>query len=447
LTQTGRLMCLEGLTGDVVWESTELGEVKWAAMTVIVADLDQDGSLEILAGDMAGKLVCLTRNGETVWTYEESEGIGSAPAVGDLDTDGSAEIVIVTPETPLVCLSHDGTVLWRMGEKTDTWGSRLKRESSGPVIWDLDGDGRPEILVGIGSALVAVKGEGKLLWAYPMANQIDSAISVADTDGDGEVEIYAADLSGKFACVAASGGEKWSTRLGKRARRSPTIADVDGDGVIEILVAGYGEELIAFTPDGTVEERLVVNAGTNAAAALGDLVGDGSLCAVIPEISGDLVVYHWELGSEPSKTLWPDYRFGATRTASLYPHVKRGTPEEAERVELGDYYADSAFFEVAPANVGREGASLHLEITRDDRPFAEWEGRLPGHGMTAKLPYDPAGLAGSRAGSSTRVPIRSTAVTRRAMTEYIGGNPNWAFTNTTDRRRTSWTGCGPSCRL
>ena len=148
LTQTGRVVCLEGLTGDVVWESRELGEVKWGAMTVVVTDLDRDGAVDIVTGDMAGKLICLTGSGETVWTYEEAEGIGSAPAVSDLDGDGQAEIVIATPETPLVCLNGDGTVAWRMTETTDTWESRLKREASGPVIWDLDEDGQAEILVG-----------------------------------------------------------------------------------------------------------------------------------------------------------------------------------------------------------------------------------------------------------------------------------------------------------
>ena len=37
LTEPGRLVCLEGLTGDVAWEYAFPGEVKWGSMTIIAA--------------------------------------------------------------------------------------------------------------------------------------------------------------------------------------------------------------------------------------------------------------------------------------------------------------------------------------------------------------------------------------------------------------------------
>ncbi|NIA12952.1 MAG: PQQ-binding-like beta-propeller repeat protein [Nitrospiraceae bacterium] len=415
LTQTGRLVCLEGLTGDVIWENTELGDVKWNSMTVVTADLDQDGTLEIVAADFAGKLVCLSNAGETVWVYEEAEGIWSAPAIGDLDGDGHVEIVVATPETPLVCLNRQGEVLWRMSETTDSWEARLKREVSAPVIWDLDRDGQAEILVGIGKALAAVDKNGKLLWSYPMANQIDSAISVADADGDGEVEIYAVDLTGKFACVTPSGQEKWSTFLGKRARRSPTIADVDGDGIAEILPAGYSETLDVFGPDGGVKERLVVNAGTNGSATIVDLLGDGGLCAVIAEASGNLVVYRWLPKRENPRLLWPEYRLAA-RTASQYAHTPQGVTQGTEQIDLGDYYTDAAAFRLDMANPEGKALTVRLEIVCDGKLIAQREESDSGPHITAELPYDPSVLPGARVRFTSEVREGHVSVARHAYT-------------------------------
>ena len=84
----GEHHCLDGLTGKTVWQNNSLGAIKWACMTIVATDIDQDGDIEILAADMEGTLLCLDGNGKKQWQYHESEGIGSAPAVGDLDGDG-----------------------------------------------------------------------------------------------------------------------------------------------------------------------------------------------------------------------------------------------------------------------------------------------------------------------------------------------------------------------
>ncbi len=323
LTQSGKIHCLEGMTGDLIWENSSLGKIKWASMTIVTADINQDGSIEIISGDSEGKLLCLNGNGKKIWEYNESEGIGSAPAVGDLDGDGLEEIIIASEETPLICLNHNGEVQWRYKPQGEVLDSGRKREVTAPVIWDINGNGTAEIITGMGFNLVAVDSKGKLVWSIPIKNRIDSAISIADADGDGEVEIYAVDLSGNLISVTSAGKSKWSANLGSRARRSPTIADVDGDGIVEILVAGYSSQMQIFDPDGNIEEGLLVKGGTNAAATITDLLGDGGLCALIPELSGNLVVYRWTPVVKKPEILWPEYRAWASRTAGEYSQNKR----------------------------------------------------------------------------------------------------------------------------
>jgi len=322
LSQSGKIYCLDGLTGDLVWENAILGNIKWASMTIITADINNSGSFEIIAADEEGTLLCLDGNGEKIWTFNESEGIGSAPAVGDLDGDGLNEIIIASEETPLICLNHEGKVLWRYKPEGEVLDSGRKREVAAPVISDINGNGTAEVITGMGFNLVSVDSKGKTVWSVPVKNRIDSAISVADADGDEKVEIYAADLSGNLVCVTWDGKLKWSANLGNRARRSPTIADVDGDGMVEIIAAGYSSKIQIFNPEGKLEETLLIKGGTNAAATIADLLQDGGLCAVVPEISGNLVVYRWSPILENPKILWPEYRAWVSRTAGQFPQLK-----------------------------------------------------------------------------------------------------------------------------
>ncbi len=328
LTQSGTIHCLDGLTGEPVWKNSTLGEIKWASMNIITTDINGNGNIEIITGDIAGTLLCLDGNGKKIWAYNESEGIGSAPAVGDLDGDGLAEIIIASEDTPLICLSHKGEVKWRFKPQSDVLVSGRKREVTAPVIRDINGDGIAEIITGMGFELVAINSNGEIVWSSPIKNRIDSGISVGDADGDGAIEIYATDLSGNIVCVASDGKQKWSAKLGGKARRSATIADVDGDGVVEIIVAGYGGKMHLFSPDGTLEESLLIKGGTNAAPVIADLLGDGGLCAVIPQISGSLVVYRWSPVIENPEILWPEYRGWSSRTAGEYLENKRKISDE-----------------------------------------------------------------------------------------------------------------------
>lgn len=318
LTLSGKIFCLDGLTGTKLWKDSTLDKIKWASMTVVVADINRDGKNEIIAGDEKGKLVCLNGSGKKIWEYNESEGIGSAPAVGDLAGDGMLEIIIASEDTPLICLNHEGKLQWRFKPEEDVLSFGRKREVTAPVISDINGDGKAEIITGMGFQLVAVNSKGVLTWSFPIKNRIDSGISIADVDGDGEVEIYATNLAGNLVCVTAEGKSKWSASLGGRSRRSPTIADVDGDGIVEILAAGYSGKMQVFDHAGKLEEEIIIKGGTNAAATIADLLGDGGLCAVVPEISGNLVVYRWQPVLENPKILWPEYRGLASRTASEF---------------------------------------------------------------------------------------------------------------------------------
>jgi len=337
ITQSGKISCLDGLTGSLIWDNTELGEIKWGSMNIVATDINNNGKNEIIVGDLSGKLVCLNGKGKKLWEYIEPEGIGSAPAIGDIDGDGKAEIIIASEDSPIICLDHKGKVKWRFKPEGDILESGRKREVAAPVIWDIDGDGKSEIITGMGFELVMVDNNGKKVWSFPMKNRIDSAISIADADEDGSFEIYAIDLSGNMVSMTKDGHEKWSTSLGFKARRSPTIADVDGDGIVEILAVGYGSKILVFEPNGKIKEELLIKGGSNASATIADLLGDGKLCAVVPEVSGNIMVYHWKSKDTNTKILWPEYRAWPSRTAAELVQNNRKKSKANKLVDKNAY--------------------------------------------------------------------------------------------------------------
>ena len=356
VNKSGQIFCLDGATGDRIWDWALSRKVEWGVTAIAVSDLTNDGLAEIITGDSRGTVVSITGEGEALWTYEGPHGWTLCPAIGDLDGNGTREIVVGGTKAPLICLSGEGTELWRVSRQ---------ESGSSPVICDLDGDGQQEILVGMGEKLAAVSGQGEVLWTHNMKQTIDGAISVADADGDGRLEIYAADLSGLLVCVSPDGELRWSAHVEERVRRSPSIADVDGDGEVEILVAGYSAALHVFSADGHLEERIPLSGACNATATVADLMGDGRPCIICPVATGRMTAFRWP-GARPNPTvLWPEYRLNSARTAALIAKPEEPAVAIAE-IDFGDYYVGSNIFSVRVSNPEQRNLTVRLEMSKND---------------------------------------------------------------------------------
>jgi outer membrane protein assembly factor BamB len=80
--------------------------------------------------------------------------------------------------------------------------------------------------------------DGKLLWKFKSeGGPFDASVAIADIDGDGQLEVLAADSStGTLFCLDGAGKEKWKHTLPISTDSPPSIADIDGDGKLEIVV-------------------------------------------------------------------------------------------------------------------------------------------------------------------------------------------------------------------
>lgn len=353
MNRQGQILCLTGGTGEILWNATLPGRLQWGETVLAIADVDGDGMPEIVTGDRDGNVACFRGTGETLWIFQGGHGATNAPAVADLTGDGKAEVVIGGDKIPLICLTSEGEELWRV--EGGIGGS--------PLLYDLDGDGTPEILLGIGDRLTALNAGGSVLWTAPMQREMDAALSVADADGDGEVEIYAVDLAGHMACVSPSGQVRWTAHVEERARRSPTVGDVTGDGAVEILVAGYSGALHVFEPDGRLRERIPMPGGSNGAATLLPLA-EGGLLAIVPLVGQALHALRWSESTGEVTPLWPEHRFDATRSGM--PRRDSTGPQVELNVEFGDLYAGTNTMQAAIHNPEGHALTVRLEAARND---------------------------------------------------------------------------------
>lgn len=131
-----------------------------------------------------------------------------APAVADLNNDGDLEIVVATEDGWIRAYNENKIVLWAFNY---TQGATLF--ATDPVIGDIDGDGSLEILFGTyvpiqdgGNwdgpvGLWALRSNGTVMPEFPLAIPtpgVRAAPTLADLDGNGDLEILVATREGQI---------------------------------------------------------------------------------------------------------------------------------------------------------------------------------------------------------------------------------------------------------
>jgi len=212
-----------------------------------VADLDQDGQRELIAGstvyDVDANVVCTVPNeGNGLAYLDNPDGF---PGIADFDGDGLGEFVVIA-QGELRYYEHDCSL-------TRGWSLGIGGNGGPPTIGDFDGDGEPEIGVAGGSAYRVFDADGTLVWSHDDVIDDSShaaSASLFDLEGDGRMELIYADevalwiLDGPTGDILLQDDRHTSRSL----HEYPVVGDVDGDGEAEILVPnGGGHYGVEFT--------------------------------------------------------------------------------------------------------------------------------------------------------------------------------------------------------
>jgi len=219
--------------------------------------------------------------------YLTASTVYTAPVVYDIDGDGENEVVVGTDDYSVYAVGSDGSLEWRY----ITGGT----VTSSPAVADLDGDGDVEIVAAAdNSAVYILNGDGSLQAEYVVSGLI-STTALKDLDNDGDLEIIFVNSPGSLFVINHDGSDFGSFPLAVGdgpLLRAPTVGDLDGDGNAEIVVGTLSSNVWVFSADGDPLEGFpyIADDKVYAETALADLDGDGILEIIIGTENGKLQV-------------------------------------------------------------------------------------------------------------------------------------------------------------
>ncbi|MEZ5196307.1 MAG: FG-GAP-like repeat-containing protein [Bacteroidales bacterium] len=225
-------------------------------------DIDGDGEGEIVVSTRSagtgntGRLHAFHKDGTVVSGFPVTliGGTTKTPVLADLNGDNTFEIILEERAYP------NGYVGVYKGDGTSYPGFPVTLDyipGSAVAVGDITGDNIPEIIAESYYSIYALDVNGNVLEGFPFTPGNDRVFSystpvLADLDGDGKREIIAGDHSsaagnGAVHVLKYDGSffPGWPKYTGYWIYGPPAVGDIDGDGSLDIAI---GDQVLSGTP-------------------------------------------------------------------------------------------------------------------------------------------------------------------------------------------------------
>ncbi|MCP4921001.1 MAG: S8 family serine peptidase [Proteobacteria bacterium] len=350
--------------------------------TVAAGDLDGDGSPEVVAATLEGRVHAWHADGTPVdgfpvrtlgRTPEEYDddhtydmGVAGAPTLADLDGDGTLEVIVAAMDSRMYVWTHDGQDFAPYPVEIchpENCGRLGFRTIVSPTVGDIDADGDLDFVFGtnetinngnesVTHAWDALTGEALAGWPRGQTGLVSEAallpligsghpasVALVDLDDDGDLEIVDAIMIGQTDVVHHDGS--LALDLGYAAdtygelsnadepsfvslTNNPGVGDLTGDGVPDVFMGGSGTyALIGLALTTAIDFQQVLGGWDGAtgealigwpqqiedlqflvAPAIADLSGDGK--AEVVYGSAGFMLHAWDEEGTPAPN-WPKF--------------------------------------------------------------------------------------------------------------------------------------------
>lgn len=300
------------------------------------ADWGQDGDMDLFVGVLGGAYNPNKTLAENFYFYEQISGnfklqtkeflhtidVGSESmtAAGDIDGDGDPDLLLANKIDPD---NGQTSLVYRFENRGTAQKPAFHRAGTldlpeayhyGPVLGDLNGDGRNDLLLGTWKGRIAYyrnTGDGfeqanKSLVALERGS--NSAPELGDLDDDGDLDLLVGESGGGLYYYRNEGSaSKPDFKLQKNAfpevkvghRSTPALYDIDGDGDLDLFLGSQTEGLQFFRNTGSAQQPnfeaeplpVSIKVPRLASPRFADLDGDGVAEFLSGGEGGGLIYY------------------------------------------------------------------------------------------------------------------------------------------------------------
>ena len=272
--------------GALKWRRDGIRQFDRSVRSPTLADLDGDGTLEIIVGTDTGKLLVFDADGRLRWEYStagpQNRGLNPTTCLVVDRPEGAGKALCFAADNGILYfLDADGKELWKRDLKTAdssvglppnhltpaaglmddarrvtiiAGGASLEAvAATGDVIWqrndltgfpqisNLFGDGNRQVVVSAWRTLHVLDRNGQDIWKHTLPHPRDYFLqppASADLDEDGEPDLVMGTRATNLLAMSSRGKLLWSFKCEDELTGTPAVADIDQDGIVDVVFGG-----------------------------------------------------------------------------------------------------------------------------------------------------------------------------------------------------------------